>query len=52
VIDAPLQQRSWTSWLEAAGFTAQRPFTRMCRGSRPFLERPDRMFAIAGPEFG
>jgi GNAT superfamily N-acetyltransferase len=51
VIDAPLQP-SWTGWLESVGFTVQRPFTRMCRGLRPFHERRDRMFAIAGPEFG
>ena len=51
VIDAPLQP-SWIGWLESAGFTRQRPFTRMCRGARPFHERRDLMFAIAGPEFG
>ena len=51
VIDVPLQP-SWTGWLESVGFRVQRPFTRMCRGLRPFYERRDRMFAIAGPEFG
>ena len=51
IIDVPLQP-SWIGWLESAGFALQRPFTRMCRGARAFHERRDRMFAIAGPEFG
>jgi GNAT superfamily N-acetyltransferase len=51
LIDAPLRA-SWNSWLESIGFAVQRPFMRMCRGTRPFHEHVDRMFAIAGPEFG
>lgn len=51
IIDAPLHA-SWIAWLESAGFTLQRTFTRMCRGEQGFHERLDRMFAIAGPEFG
>ena len=51
VIDVPLQ-RSWTDWLVSMSFTLQRPFTRMCRGPGQFQERLDRIFAIAGPEFG
>ena len=44
--------RPVVAWLVSAGFTRQRPFTRMHRGNRPFRERVNQMFAIAGPEFG
>jgi len=51
IIDVPVRE-SWTGWLEAAGFTLQRPFTRMRRGERRYDERVEDMFAVAGPEFG
>jgi len=51
IIDVPLRE-SWTAWLESAGFTLQRPFARMRRGERRYDECVERMFAIAGPEFG
>jgi predicted N-acetyltransferase YhbS len=51
LIDVPLQA-SWVDWLASLGFVVQRPFTRMRRGTRPFHERLDRIFAITGPEFG
>jgi GNAT superfamily N-acetyltransferase len=51
IIDTPICA-SWIAWLVSAGFTLQRPFTRMHRGNRPFRERVDQMFAVAGPEFG
>jgi GNAT superfamily N-acetyltransferase len=51
VIDTPLRA-SWTRWLESAGFTEQRPFTRMRRGVQHYRDRVDPLFAIAGPEFG
>ena len=51
VIDTPLRA-SWVEWLESAGFTLQRPFTRMYRGKWSARERAGQMFAIAGPEFG
>ena len=51
IIDVPLR-KSWIAWLESAGFTLQRPFTRMRRGERRYDECVERMFAIAGPEFG
>jgi GNAT superfamily N-acetyltransferase len=51
IIDTPICA-PWIAWLVSAGFTLQRPFTRMHRGNRPFRERLDQMFAIAGPEFG
>ncbi len=39
-------------WLERSGFDFQRPYFRMYRGGIPAFERADRLFAIAGPEFG
>jgi GNAT superfamily N-acetyltransferase len=51
LIDVPLRE-SWIAWLESAGFTLQRPFTRMRRGEQRYDECVERMFAIAGPEFG
>jgi GNAT superfamily N-acetyltransferase len=51
VIDTP-SRASWTGWLASAGFTEQRPFTRMRRGVRRYRDRVDQLFAIAGPEFG
>jgi hypothetical protein len=51
IIDTPLRA-SWTAWLESAGFTLQRPFTRMRHGEQRFRERVDQVFAIGGPEFG
>lgn len=51
MIDVP-GGTAWTEWLESQGFALQRPFMRMRRGEPHFRERLDRMFAIAGPEFG
>jgi len=50
VVDAVDDQPGWRAWLATRGFEAQRPFTRMYLG-RP-RTRPDRVFAIIGPEFG
>ena len=51
IIDVPLRA-SWTAWLESMGFTVQRRFARMRRGDPRYKELAERMFAIAGPEFG
>jgi GNAT superfamily N-acetyltransferase len=51
MIDVP-DGTAWTVWLESRGFALQRPFMRMRRGEPHVRERLDRMFAIAGPEFG
>lgn len=51
IVDTP-RRASWIEWLGAQGFTLQRPFTRMRRGEPRFRERGERLFAIAGPEFG
>lgn len=50
VVDAADQRPGWLAWLERRGFTAQRPFTRMYRGTSRTLA-PE-TFAIIGPEFG
>jgi GNAT superfamily N-acetyltransferase len=51
-IDIPLHSPEWLTWLEAAGFTIERPFLRMRRGENRHAGMPERQFAIAGPEFG
>jgi GNAT superfamily N-acetyltransferase len=51
-IDVPRSARTWTAWLEEAGFTIERPFLRMRRGTSPSPGIPALQFAIAGPEFG
>ena len=38
--------------LEASGFAAQRPFTRMLLGRKAGLDDTRRTFAVIGPEFG
>ena len=39
-------------FLEARGFAAVRPLTRMLHGSSARFDDPARTFAVAGPEFG
>jgi GNAT superfamily N-acetyltransferase len=50
VIDA-VDRPDWRAALEADGFRPQRPLVRMYRRARP-PGRPDRQFAVFGPEFG
>jgi GNAT superfamily N-acetyltransferase len=40
------------SWLEACGFAAVRPFTRMIYGSPRRYDDAQRTYAVVGPEFG
>jgi len=40
------------SFLEARGFAAVRPFTRMVYGTSARFDDPARTFAVVGPEFG
>jgi GNAT superfamily N-acetyltransferase len=40
------------AWLEASGFSEQRPFTRMLYRSRESFNDVGRTFAVIGPEFG
>jgi GNAT superfamily N-acetyltransferase len=51
-IDVPTHATEWIQWMESVGFEVERPFLRMCRGSNPSAGLPDRVFGIAGPEFG
>jgi GNAT superfamily N-acetyltransferase len=39
-------------WLEARGFTTQRPLTRMVYRRRTGFDDPARTYAVVGPEFG
>jgi GNAT superfamily N-acetyltransferase len=39
-------------FLDAHGFAAVRPFTRMIHGASPRFDDPARTFAVVGPEFG
>jgi hypothetical protein len=40
------------TWLEARGFTTQRPFTRMVYRRHTGFDDPVRTYAVVGPEFG
>lgn len=40
------------AWVDAAGFAFQRPFTRMYLGRGHGFDRPEHVFAAAGPELG
>lgn len=52
VLDVPQFHPAWLSWLEDRGFSPARSFVRMRRGENNCPGAPDRMYAIAGPEFG
>jgi len=52
ILDVPHQQPQWLVWLASVGFTEQRNFMRMYRGPNRFPGLPEKIFAIAGPEFG
>lgn len=51
IIDAFDDKSAFTRWLSDHGFTLQRPFIRMYRGSPP-PGSPAPQYAIAGPELG
>lgn len=57
-IDLPVRWRALAGFVAELGFTRQRSFTRMALGSAeaasrlPQLAANDRVFALAGPEFG
>jgi len=40
------------AFLQARGFAAVRPFTRMAHGQATRFDDPERTFAVIGPEFG
>jgi hypothetical protein len=52
ILDIPHHTPEWHAWLTAIGFTGQRPFIRMYRGSNTSRGIPEKQFAILGPEFG
>ena len=51
-LDVPVRWASVGAWLEQRGFVRQRPYVRMSLGSAAALTVGDRMFVLAGPEFG
>lgn len=52
ILDALERHAGFASWLAAAGFERERPYTRMALGRDELFGDPDRTFAIAGPELG
>ncbi len=50
-LDVPRRWARLTAWLNAHGFVPQRGFVRMALGGAA-PEVPDRVFVLAGPEFG
>ena len=52
LIDVVSRPDGLRPWLEGCGFVFQRPYHRMFRGPEPHVAHADRLFAIAGPEFG
>jgi len=51
-VDLADSKRELRSVLDARGFTAARPFTRMLYGSSARFDDDARTFAVVGPEFG
>jgi hypothetical protein len=52
VVDGFADKPEWIQLLEELGFTAERGFIRMCLGELKHPGKPDRQYAIAGPEIG
>jgi GNAT superfamily N-acetyltransferase len=51
-LDVPKRWSGLIAWLEQAGFVRQRPYLRMALGAAAPMACGDRMFVLAGPEFG
>lgn len=51
-LDVPKRWAALAAWLEQIGFVRQRPYTRMSLGAAAPLDCGDRLFVLAGPEFG
>lgn len=51
-LDLPKRWASLAAVLSARGFRPQRPFVRMALGGAPALAGSERLFVVAGPEFG
>lgn len=52
LIDVPDQQREFSAFIRAHGFSPRRQFVRMIRDAKTPVGRPECIFATAGPEFG
>jgi len=52
ILDILHFEPEWIAWLKEIGFTEQRNFIRMFRGTNRFRGAPENQFAIIGPEFG
>ena len=52
ILDVLHFEPEWITWLKEIGFTEQRNFIRMFRGTNHFKGVPENQFAIIGPEFG
>ena len=51
-LDVPERWAALRTWLEQNGFARQRSFVRMALGAAPIASVNDRLFVLAGPEFG
>ena len=51
-IDVPVRRQALARALEQRGFVRQRPFVRMSLGATAATVDSERVFAVAGPEFG
>ncbi len=51
-LDMPAPHAAVGTWLRSAGFTLQRPYSRMLLGRNQPFNEVSRLFAIAGPELG
>lgn len=51
-LDVPERWSALRAWLEQNGFARQRSFVRMSLGAAPITSVNDRLFLLAGPEFG
>jgi GNAT superfamily N-acetyltransferase len=51
-LDMPAPHAAVGAWLRSAGFTLQRPYTRMLLNRKQPFNDVARLFAIAGPELG
>jgi len=51
-LDLPTRWAQLAAHLSAAGFRPQRPFVRMALGDAPAMAGSERLFVLAGPEFG
>jgi GNAT superfamily N-acetyltransferase len=52
IVDALARHTGFASWLAAAGFERERPYTRMALGRDELFGDPGGTLAIAGPELG